>query len=907
VQASQVQNFFHSVQLNVNNPHFLIMQGRITKVLNMKPPEILGLIEEAAGTRMYEAKKVAAQKTIEKKQEKVVEITAVLRDDITPTLDKLRSDRQQYLQWAANNTRCEQLTRLCVAYDFKTQDDLRANGQGKLTALEAAAKDQAARASEMRGAAAAKGREIDAQAAKVAASRGPEFARLVERDAAASTELVKATSVLQVKQHGVADADKARAALAKQERDGDAAIASLAAAAAKQRAEGAAAAELAKKLSADVSAAQAHVMKVAAGLAAAESEGADAAAGGTLADALMGAKGKATALEAEATQRELKAKHLRAKGKDLAAAVKEAEKDAKTLQGGMDKAQKLLETRRAAVAALSFDAKGEEQLRAQRETSAAAAAALGEQYEAEAAGLSALVDFTYDRAGMGAGWDDARVKGTVASLVRVRRPDAASALEVCAGGKLYQVIVDTEVTGKALLEMGRLKRRVTILPLNQIKGRTLAPQQVAAADAIAKGAAVPAISLVGYPAELARAMEYAFGDTFICNNPEVAKAVCFDPKVRAPCVTLAGDVFDPAGTLEGGSPPSANGEPLLLRLQRLSELAERLAAARAALKAAETALAGMAKAGKEYAKLHEEMELAQHDVALLKQRFDASSLGQTQARLADATKELEAEEAGIAAARAGAKEAAARAKALETEMKTASSAREAKVAALEADLGRLKKEAAAADAKAKKLTQAADVTACELEQAQKERAGLAAAVAAAEAAVAAAKAEVAAAQATVAAAEGKAAEAKAALDAAKEAAAAADSAHRALLKERQAALDGAERLERGAKEADKELGAAREAVGQAAKAVLDLLAKHPWIHNERQYFGQSHTDYDFNRQNPKTAQAELRSLEKTQAELSRKINKKVLGMIETAEREYNDLRNKKTIIETDKMKIEVRL
>jgi structural maintenance of chromosome 2 len=47
----QVQNMFHSVQLNVNNPHFLIMQGRITKVLSMKPEETLGMIEEAAGTR----------------------------------------------------------------------------------------------------------------------------------------------------------------------------------------------------------------------------------------------------------------------------------------------------------------------------------------------------------------------------------------------------------------------------------------------------------------------------------------------------------------------------------------------------------------------------------------------------------------------------------------------------------------------------------------------------------------------------------------------------------------------------------------------------------------------------------------------------------------------------------------
>ena len=50
-QLQRVQNLFHSVGLNVNNPHFLIMQGRITKVCNMKPLETLGMIEEAAGTK----------------------------------------------------------------------------------------------------------------------------------------------------------------------------------------------------------------------------------------------------------------------------------------------------------------------------------------------------------------------------------------------------------------------------------------------------------------------------------------------------------------------------------------------------------------------------------------------------------------------------------------------------------------------------------------------------------------------------------------------------------------------------------------------------------------------------------------------------------------------------------------
>lgn len=38
--AQRVADMFRSVQLNVNNPHFLIMQGQITKVLKMKPLEV---------------------------------------------------------------------------------------------------------------------------------------------------------------------------------------------------------------------------------------------------------------------------------------------------------------------------------------------------------------------------------------------------------------------------------------------------------------------------------------------------------------------------------------------------------------------------------------------------------------------------------------------------------------------------------------------------------------------------------------------------------------------------------------------------------------------------------------------------------------------------------------------------
>ena len=55
----------------------------------MKPAEILGMVEEAAGTRMYENKKNNAIKTIEKKQMKVDEINSILSSFILATSSEL--------------------------------------------------------------------------------------------------------------------------------------------------------------------------------------------------------------------------------------------------------------------------------------------------------------------------------------------------------------------------------------------------------------------------------------------------------------------------------------------------------------------------------------------------------------------------------------------------------------------------------------------------------------------------------------------------------------------------------------------------------------------------------------------------------------------------------------------------
>jgi structural maintenance of chromosome 2 len=52
----------------------------------MRPQEILGMVEEAAGTRMFEDRKEKAKRTMGKKEKKVQEITSVSRPSAPPLL-----------------------------------------------------------------------------------------------------------------------------------------------------------------------------------------------------------------------------------------------------------------------------------------------------------------------------------------------------------------------------------------------------------------------------------------------------------------------------------------------------------------------------------------------------------------------------------------------------------------------------------------------------------------------------------------------------------------------------------------------------------------------------------------------------------------------------------------------------
>ncbi len=93
VTNEKVKQLFLSVHLNINNPHFLIKQGEIVKMMKMKPKELLSKIEEVAGTALYETWWVETLETIKKKELKLQEIDMIIKNDINPNLEWITEQR----------------------------------------------------------------------------------------------------------------------------------------------------------------------------------------------------------------------------------------------------------------------------------------------------------------------------------------------------------------------------------------------------------------------------------------------------------------------------------------------------------------------------------------------------------------------------------------------------------------------------------------------------------------------------------------------------------------------------------------------------------------------------------------------------------------------------------------------
>jgi structural maintenance of chromosome 2 len=173
----------------------------------MKPHEILGMVEEAAGTRMYETKRVAAIKTIAKKQMKVDELNSVLSEEITPTLERLRGEKHNYLKWSKNNADIERIDRFVIASDFmKAQKALENNVEG-FSEMEERVEQLEKQADQGRQDTKDKEREIADRSAKLSGEFDEQLKQVKASEEKVSKELVKVTSSWQNSQTVVKSAE----------------------------------------------------------------------------------------------------------------------------------------------------------------------------------------------------------------------------------------------------------------------------------------------------------------------------------------------------------------------------------------------------------------------------------------------------------------------------------------------------------------------------------------------------------------------------------------------------------------------------------------------------------------------------------------------------------------------------
>ncbi len=151
-------------------------------------------------------------------------------------------------------------------------------------------------------------------------------------------------------------------------------------------------------------------------------------------------------------------------------------------------------------------------------------------------------------------FDHSGIKGFVCNLFCVKDPMFAISLNVSAGCKLYQLVVDTTDTGKKLLESDLLKRELTIIPMNNIESNAISEGIIQYAQSLVGNNNVfSALSLIDYETEYSAVMKYVFGSKLVCTNLKTAKTVALDPKIFKSSITLEGDQISPEGILSGGS------------------------------------------------------------------------------------------------------------------------------------------------------------------------------------------------------------------------------------------------------------------------------------------------------------------------------------------------------------------
>ena len=896
-QQQTVQNLFQSVQLNINNPNFLIMQGRITKVLNMKAVEILAMIEEAAGTRMFEDRRDKALKTMAKKDMKLQEISELLSEEIEPKLEKLRTEKRAFLDFQQTQNDLERLTRVVVAHDYvKYQEKL----QQSATDLE----DKKTRKRSLEESAARLKSEIthlEEDVKRVKSDRDKELKKggkaqaLEDAVKKHSNELVRLATVMDLKKSSKAEEEERETSVQKNVAELEATLREKTQTYETIKAKYEAAREESERQNAEAESKEELLQSLQTGVA--SKEGQESGYQGQVQDARTRAANAAT----EQEQAKLKITHLEKRIKEEEPRAKKAKEQnaglLKDIEGLKAQSQKL----EVQLSKLGFEPGQEEEMYKQEAVLQQSIRNLRQEADALKRKV-ANIDFNY--ADPTPNFDRSKVKGLVAQLFTLDKDHtrAGTALEICAGGRLYNVVVDSSETGTQLLQGGKLRKRVTIIPLNKISTFKASAQTIATAQKIAPGKVDLALTLVGFDDEVSAAMEFVFGNTLICHDAETAKKVTFDPNVRMRSITLQGDSYDPSGTLSGGSAPNSSG--VLVTMQKLNDINRQLRDAQNSLTQLQAMIAKEKSKLDQARKIKQDLDLKTHEIKLAEEQISgnsSSSIIQEVQNLKETIAQLKLDSE---AAKKRQAEASADVKRIEKDMKDFENNKDSKLVELQTSLDKLRANLAKNSSALKTLQKEVQSAQLDSEQVSGDLAAAREQLQEVQLAIKSQQEEIEELVQKQSALQETHDEAQASLDE--------ERAKLTLFDDELRALEDAVRSKnsRIAEEGleMQKLGHTVEKFHKeqqtAVQAVAHMEKEHEWIGDEKENFGRTGTPYDFKGQNIGECKATLKTLTDRFQGMKKKINPKVMNMIDSVEKKEVSLKHMMKTVIRDKRKIE---
>ncbi|PRT53527.1 Structural maintenance of chromosomes protein 2 [Wickerhamiella sorbophila] len=883
---ADVQKLFQSVQLNVNNPNFLILQGQVTKVLNMKPLEILALIEEAAGTRMYETRREVAVRDLTRKETKITEIKSLLKEEIEPKLEKLRREKRDYMEYLDCLATIDKYEKILVTHDFlKLSNEVHNSAELH--------KEKQDRFDLLSNTIDRKEQEVEELMAELESLKESRTSALpsndyVQRSEEFDRELTQIQTEIEMKINQRND-DEARLATSQEQL--------------------VLAQETCEKYKQEVNGFKAEFEDLKAEHESAEQKlrqkqellrslqtgisTSNQKETGYANEAKL-AREKITELTTSISQAEKRKSELEAdrSPKDVKKAREEIE-DLKTKLLRMDAELSQIDAQIATKGGPDTNQLDElvhkdKKLREEINN-------LNRQIEQI---VRQVPQLEFNLPGFGSDI----VKGVLVNLYRVKpgHNEKVIALQQVAGARQYNLVVDSDTTGQKIISSG-MKRRVVVIPLNKIKAMPLTEAQIKAAKAQgAPGEVEWALDLLEFDKEISPAMLYVFGRTMICKNDAIAKKVTFGgPRVRS--ITWEGATYDTNGTLQGGD-VGRSGRDRAVR--QYCELQDRIASFQAHHDEVAEQLSKLQIQADSIKDLKKSRELKSYERDLLEKNLTSG----TAAQVINAAESTESEilelTAHISKQKALLSESEAYLETVLQDMKEFSSNKDEK-------LNELKKEVEALKSNEVSLSQKVADNEARYTQIQNELVDLEGTISVETARIDETK--------SLLVEVGEALERydvqrqflireqsqlerdmEAMCEQVAEIAATIQSSEERLAAEKRELVS--HRLE--LQSLRHELASYESQLGEKRKIYDAMLAKHTWLETNRALLGQANTPYDFRSVSIPNCRAELQEAQNMLPKLSNKVNEAVMTMIDSMEAKESELRTLIKTLARDRANIE---